>query len=1113
MARRSNLLPAALLLAGLVLPIAATGTAPSPAARWLRYPALSPDGNSIAFCFHGDIWLVDSRGGTARPLTTGDAYDVGPVWSPDGKWIAFASDRHGNRDVYLISRDGGRPHRLTFHSADDTPASFTPDGSEVLFSSARVDAAGNVEFPSRRALPELYAVPVDGGRPRQVLSTPALHARPDRTGKRLVYEDRKSLENPWRKHDTAAFPRDIWLYETATKHHTRLTTWSGEDRDPVWAPDQRHIYFLSERSGSFNVWCLDPADPGHPEQVSRHTTHPVRFLSLSDGGDICYGFDGAVWLRPAGADSARVVPIEVRGDRHEPVVQALPLHGDISEFAVSPTGKEVALVIRGEIFVTSTEFAATKRITDTPEQERSVSFSPDGRSLLYAGERGGSWNLYLTRLVRDDEPYFYDSTVLEEKTLLDDGHETFQPVFSPDGKEVAYLQDRNTIRILNLDTGRSRTVLPARYNYSYADGDQWFTWSPDGRWLLAEMLSPGRWSTEVGLVDVRGGHDPVNLTLSGYEDSHPRWGLDGKMMYWFSDRYGKRAHGGWQAERDVLGMFFTRKAWDRWQLSPAELAAADAFKDQDKGDKKDQDAKKKDKKKGARQRYPAGFEPRTLATPVTLDLQDLPDRTTRLTRFSSAIRGAVLSPDGETLYYLTGLQGRYDLWSYAHRKDELKKLAALGAKSAWGLETTQDGKSLLLIADGKLESVDAESGKVKPVPYKAEMNWRPAAERAYLFEHVWRQMKEKFYRPDMQGVDWNFYKRSYARFLPSLDNTWDFSELLSEMLGELNASHTGSGYRPKRPDGDKTASLGALYDPAWRGDGLRIQEILERGPLQVAGADLAPGMIITAIDDQPIRAGENWYPLLNRKAGQPVLLTVTDGRGKHSRRVTVRPVSRHAEGELLYHRWVESRRAAVDSLSGGRLGYVHVRWMDESSYRTIFAEIMGRYTRREGLVVDTRFNSGGNLTEFLVDFLSGRAFARDVPRGRDIGGEPSLRWTKPSVVVMNEGNYSDADFFPWAYRELKLGKLVGMPTDGTATAVWWEDLMVPGLFFGIPEVGVQDHTGRYLENRELVPDIVVDNLPGVVIHGRDQQLEAAVTALLQQLDAARRDEDTGKGRR
>lgn len=1066
-------------------------------ALWLRSAAISPDGKTVAFSYRGDLWTVPVAGGAATPITVAAAYDTAPVWSPDGRKIAFASDRYGNFDVFVMPAAGGEAKRLTFHSADDTPTSFTPDGKAVLFGSARLDAAKNVQFPTG-AQPELYQVSLAGGMPAQLLSTPSLYAVWDKAAERLAYSDVKGYEMEWRKHDSSSFARDVWVYEKKSGKHTRLTAFGFDDRQPVWSPDEKSLYYLSEKSGTFNVWKLDLADPGKPAQVTTHKTHPVRFLSASSAGDLCYTWDGEIWVRPAGANESRKLSVTAAADRRDLEVAPVDVASDANELELSPNGKEVAFVARGEVFVASVEHGTTRRITDTPGQERSVSFSPDGKSLLYAGERDGSWNVYRTDRTDPEETAFYNATALKESAVVATAAEEFQPAFSPDGKEVAFLEERTTLKVVNLATGKSRVVLPGEMNYSYADGDQWFQWSPDGRSFAVQFLSPTRWSGEVGIVDAAGGKPVVNVTRSGYEEEAPKWARKGEVLFWASDRFGTRQHSGYPREQDVFAAFLTKKAWDRFHLD--ETAYAQLLeKEKEAEKKKDKDADKgKDDKKGKEAEKKADGDVK-LPDPVAFELDGLDKRIARLSLHSASLDDAALTPDGETLVYLARFEKGADLWKYVPRKEEVKLVAKLDAERGTRLRLDPDGKKAIVLADGKLSSIDLDSGKATPIKASAKVELKAAEERTALFEHAWRQTLKKFYVEDLHGVDWPAMKTAYARFLPHVVENRDFAELISEMQGELNASHTGGRYRPQRRDGDTTASLAFFPDPAYTGEGVKVLEVIEGGPLTKAGTKVVPGVVITSIDGTPIAAGANWYPMLNRKAGQLVRLGLLDPKDGKRWEETVKPIAPGEQQGLLYDRWVKSRRAEVERLSGGRLGYAHIRGMNDGAYREIFEEVFGRAVDKDGIVLDTRWNGGGNLVEPLTVFLTGQVYARSVPRGRQIGVEPGNRWTKPSIVVMNEGNYSDAHCFPTAYKVLGIGETVGMQVPGTCTSVWWERLQDKSLTFGIPQVGYIDPAGNMAENNHLNADHEVDNDPALEVTGRDQQLEKAVEVLMKKV--------------
>jgi len=461
---------------------------------------------------------------------------------------------------------------------------------------------------------------------------------------------------------------------------------------------------------------------------------------------------------------------------------------------------------------------------------------------------------------------------------------------------------------------------------------------------------------------------------------------------------------------------------------------------------------------------------------------------------------ALITADGEKVLYLAGYSKGFDLWSYEPRKQELKLLTKIAAESAGNMVLDKEEENVFFLADNQIQSVELESGEAGSVDLSAQMELRPAAERAHLFEHAWRQTREKFYLEDLHGVDWDFYKEAYSRFLPHVDNNRDFCAVISEMQGELNASHMGCYYRPELANIDATAALGIFPDPDYDKAGIRIAELMVGGPLTKVESKVRAGTIIEAIDGQTINSGSNWYILLNGKAGEPVRMSFYDPAGKNRWEQTVKLISQGEESQLLYQRWVRSRRAEVDRLSEGRLGYAHIRSMSDSGYREIYEDIFGKEQDKEAIILDTRFNGGGNLDDAMIALLTGEVFFRSEFRGKFLGPNPEHRWTRPSIVVMNEGNYSDAHCFPVAYTTLGIGETVGTQVPGTCTAVWWESLQDDSMYFGIPVMGVRDIEGDLLENKHLDADYWVDNAPSVESEGRDQQLEKAVQVLLDKLD-------------
>lgn len=1072
----------------MALGLASTGYAATP--LWLRDAQISPDGSEIAFCYKGDIYKVATQGGKATQLTTQASYECTPIWSPDGKRIAFASDRNGNFDLFVMSADGGAARRLTTHSASEVPSAFTPDGKYVLFSAAIQDPARSALFPTS-AMTELYRVPSDGGRTEQVLGTPAEMVSFDKSGKRFLYQDRKGFEDEWRKHHTSSVTRDIWLYDGQSGKHTNLTDRPGEDRNAVFAPDGKTIYFLSERDGgSFNVYTFPIDDPRSVRPISDFKTHPVRFLSIGGDNTLCYTYDGEIYTQQPGGDPRKVRIDLTRDDEVE--IADLSAGRGATSATVSPDGKQIALTLRGEVFVTSADYSTTKRITHTPATENGVCFSPDNRTLAYASERDGNWQLYLAKIAREEEPNFPNATLIEEEALLPSKNvERGYPRFSPDGKELAFIEDRMRLMVVNLETKQVRQVTDGSTWYSTAGGFD-YSWSPDGKWFTLQFIGNKHDPySDIGLVSARGG-EIVNLTNSGYTSNSPRWVMDGNAILFATERYGMRAHASWGSLDDAMLVFMNQDAYDKFRLSKEDYELQKELeKEQEKttGDKKN-DTKKEDKDDDKKEARPD--------KDIVVELKGIQDRIVRLTPNSSNMGSAIISKDGESLYFFAAFEDKFDLWKMDLRKKETKLLHKMN--TGWAnMEMDKEGKNLFLLGSNSMQRMDLKSEKLTPVSYQADLDMDLAAERAYMFDHVYKQELKRFYTQDMHGVDWESMTAAYRKFLPHINNNYDFAEMLSEYLGELNVSHTGGRYRPK-PSGDATANLGLLFAWNHEGKGLLIDEIVEKGPFDHARSKAKAGDILEKIDGQEIAPDTDYARLLNDKAKKKTLVTLYDPRTKERWDEVIVPISNGELNDLLYTRWVKKRAADVDKWSNGRLGYVHIQSMGDPSFRSVYSDILGKYNNREGIVIDTRFNGGGRLHEDIEILFSGQKYLTQVTRGREACDMPSRRWNKPSIMLQCEANYSNAHGTPWVYKHRNIGRLVGMPVPGTMTTVSWETLQDPTLIFGTPITGYRLPDGSYLENTQLEPDIKVANAPETVVEGEDTQLKAAVDELLKEID-------------
>lgn len=1074
------------------IPVVASAVTP----LWLRDVKISPDGQNIAFTYKGDIYKVAAAGGKAVRLTTQPSYEAVPVWSPDSKMIAFSSDRNGGSDIYIMSADGGRAERLTFHSAAETPEAFSPDGKSVYFSASIQDPAESAMFPSGR-LTELYKVPVEGGASVQVIASPAQMISFSQSGTMFLYQDQKGMEDEWRKHHTSSITRDVWSCDLVSGRHVNLTNRPGEDRNPVMGIDASTVYFLSERDGkTMNVYSFPLSNPEQVKAVTSFKTHPVRFLSQASDGTLAFAYNGEIYTKTA-TSSPRKVNIDITLD-DENLLETMQVNSGAVSAVPSPDGKSVAFVKRGEIFVTSVEYPTTKQVTRTAAAERQIAWAPDNRTIAYTSERDGHWNIYKAQIARDEELNFANATLINEEALFDSkgGVERTYPSFSPDGNEIAFIQDRNKLMVMNLKSKKVRQITDGS-TYARRNGGFDYSWSPDGQWFVLSVVDNKHDPySDIAIIGSNGGQ-MTNITRTGYFDESPRWTADGNAIIFLSDRYGMRNHASWGSEADVMMAFLNRDAYDKYRLSEEDYALYKEVEKEQKGKKNADDGKKAEKDSVDKKAKSKVDDIKK----INVELDGLSDRIVRLTPYSSDICNAIVTKDGETLYYLSSAGKGYNLWKIALRKGDIKQVASLDA-TPMSMEMDSEGKNIFLLGRS-MKKMDAKTEKMTNITYSGRMTVDLAAEREYMFNYVYRQEREMFYVKDMHGTDWDKLTADYRRFLPHINNNYDFAELLSEWLGELNVSHTGGRYYPSGAK-EPTASLGLLYDMSHDGDGMKVAEVLEKGPFDRSSSKVKQGCIIEKINGQEITARQDSYQLLNSLGKKKTLVSIYDpATGEHWDEVIL-PITSGAHSGLLYNRWVKQRAADVERWSNGRLGYVHIQSMGDDSFRRVYADILGKYNNCEGIVIDTRWNGGGRLHEDIEVLFSGQKYFTQVVRGTETCDMPSRRWNKPSIMLQCEANYSNAHGTPWVYKHRNLGKLVGAPVPGTMTSVNWVTLQDPSLVFGIPVVGYRLPDGSYLENQQLDPDIYVLNTPENVVKGEDTQLRTAVEALLKDIDGGKR---------
>lgn len=1039
---------------------------------WIRYPSISYDGEKIAFSYQGQIWVVSSSGGDALPYTDSEFYSAYPVWSRDGKYLAFASKQFGNFDIFVMpANGGGKAKRITRHSTNDIPYTFSKGDKNIYFSSLRL---GDKNSATYVAATQLYSAPVDGGREMLELATPAVETSISPDGRYILYSDVPTLFEEFRKHEISDATKNIWVYDSKEKKHTQLTFFRGTDRNPIWDYDGKSFYFLSDMSGSLNVWKKSFDGKTEAVQITFHKNHPVRFLSVSNNGIIVYGYDGEVWKIDSKSQQAQKVKIRITQSSMDDYRYRISSMKDTGNMSLSPNGIELATIVRGEVFVVSTITGKSRRITNTPQQESTVRFANNGRSLLYASERNGSWKIYESIIASPKDTLFLEAAKIEERLLISSDLDIFAPLPSNDGSKIAYMEDRKRIKVFDRKSGKTKTAFEDPETYLYFDNELPFSWSKDDA-FLAVTSGSFLGNLEVLAVDISGKLPPVNISQSGYADIYPKFSGDGKSIIWLSDRAGLRSGGSDTAQNNLFRAFLDKDSFESAKISPEEEIAA-SFANQKK-------------------------LPIDNSTPTFLNEKSILQRTVQLMPFSMFANEFELMPDN-TGAIIASVVPNMGITVYAidFKQRRLSTLFNLQGDSKADLSISSDGKSIYLWTESGLWAYNMGQTEPRRIQFDAYIEWSPD-EIAYIFEHTWKLTKSKFYDSNLHGVDWDFYKKEYRKFIPHIKTREDLIELLKEMSGELNASHTGAGDATSYEEWmDNTASFGVYYDWKHKGKGVMIDEILVGGPADKENGAVKKGSVILSVDGQEITDKTDMHGLLNNKVGKKVHLEVMLPNSKSIVSESLIPFSIVDEMRLANERWVNRNKEITEKLSGKKVGYLYIAQMNEESYGKFFSELFGQMRTKEAVIVDVRYNAGGNLSADLIALLGAKKLSTTQRRDGNILAEnPSKKWTKPIAVLANASSYSDSMIFPYYFKTQKLGSLIGEKIPGSGTYVIWDTQIGGTMYYGVPQLGTKGVDGRWLEHSEITPDVLVYNNPNDLSAGRDLQLEKAIEVILDSL--------------
>lgn len=1059
-------------------------------------PSLSPDGSEIAFVSAGDIWTVSARGGEARLLVSDAADESRPLFSPDGKRLAFVSTRTGGGDIYVLTLSTGETQRITYDDAPNQLDSWSRDGAWLYFSSTRNDISG---------MSDEFRVHSDGGTPMPVAADRYANefwGAPSPDGSTLAITARGvSRGQWWRKGHSHLDESEIDLVRDVNgiPTYTPIVAESAKNQWPMWAPDAGTLYFVSDRSGAANLWAQAPTAGATPRQLTNFSDDRIIWPSIAADGDaIAFERHFGIWRYDTRSRQVAQVPITLRGSAAAAVPQHLTLTNAIQQFALSPDGRKIAFLVHGEVFATSAkDGGAAIRVTHTVGAEDQIHWAPDSRRIVYTSDRDGPRHLFT-----------YDFTTGAETQLTRGATSDVSPSWSPDGGHIVYNRDAHELRVIDVAGNTDRLLTTASLGRPPFLGRSEVVFSPDSRWVAFMPDAGERNFGNVQVVSLAGGASRPVTFLANTNANSLDWSPDGTFLLVTS---GQRTEDNQFARVDLIPRtphFREDQFRDLFrEQTPRSPSQSPARQPATRPDTTDTNSTNSVRALLADSQRVRGTSARGSEKPVGIVFDDIRNRLSLLP-VPLNIGDVSISPDGKSALLTATAAGQTNLYDYSlDDASDTPPVPRQLTSTAGGKRDAQwspDGKQVFYLEGGRLNDVTVDTRAVRPVNVSAEMDVDFAQEKMEVLDEAWSYLRDNFFNPTMNGVDWNAVHAEYTGLIEGAQTPDQMRRILSLLVGELNSSHSGIGTQARTPT--FAGRLGLSFDRGeYERDGVfHVTGVVPLSPAAVAGVHA--GEYLRSVNGEALTAHSSLQQMLAYTIGRRTVLGIATSPTGEARVVAVLPVNTTTEKGLLYRAWVAQRRAYVDSVSHGRLGYVHMYDMSENALSQLYLDLDAQNMQREGVVVDVRNNNGGFVNVYAIDVLSRRPYlqmtSRDRPAapGRTELGQRALE--RPTVLVTNQHTLSDGEDFTQGYRTLGLGKVVGEPTAGwiifTSSAT-----LIDGTTVRLPSTRITTLSGADMELHPRPVDVPVTRAMGESYQGRDTQLDAAVATLLAQLDAKR----------